>query len=77
MTDIHESLLEVGTEGLALVALDLAVLHSHPAQVVIHLRGVDGSCPLLILTRLLAQPVVDVVAEVVPSLACLQNTGSH
>lgn len=49
VTDVHESLLEVGAEGLALVALDLAVLHGHHAQVVIHLGGVDGSCPLLVL----------------------------
>lgn len=75
MTDIHESLLEVGAEGVALVSLGLAVLHGHGAQVIVHLRGVDGRRPLLVLARLLAQPVVDVVAEVAPRLACLQDTG--
>lgn len=74
ITNIHKSLFEVGTEGLALVALDLSVLHGHRAQVVIHLGGVDGGRPLLILARFLAQPVVDVIAEAAPSLACLQDT---
>lgn len=46
---LHKALLEVASESLALVALDLAVLDSPALQVVIHLCCVDGSCPLLIL----------------------------
>lgn len=60
---LHKALLEVAPESLALVALNLAVLDSLALQVVIHLRGVDGSCPLLILGRVLANPVVDVIGE--------------
>lgn len=56
-------MLEVAPESLALVALNLAVLDSPALQVVIHLCGVDGSCPLLILGRVLANPVVDIIGE--------------
>lgn len=46
---LHKALLEVASESLALIALDLAVLDGPALQVIIHLCCVDGSCPLLIL----------------------------
>lgn len=46
---VHQALFEVASEGLALVALDLTVLDGPALQEVVHLCGVDGSCPLLIL----------------------------
>lgn len=46
---LHKALLEVATEGLALIALDLSVLDSPALQEVVNLGGVDGSCSLLIL----------------------------
>lgn len=60
---LHKALLEVAPESVALVALDFTVLDSPALQVVIHLCCVDGSCPLLILGRVLANPVVDIVGE--------------
>lgn len=65
---IHKALLEVATESLALIALDLSVLDSPALQEVVHLRGVDGSRPLLILGRGLANPVVDVIGQVAARL---------
>lgn len=69
---VHNALLEVASEGLALVALDLAVLDSPALQKVIHLCGVDGSCPLLILGRVPADPVMNVIGQVA---ACLVDLG--
>lgn len=69
---IHKALLEVASEGLALIALDLTVLDSPALQEIVHLCGVDGSCPLLILRRGLANPVVDVIGQVA---ACLVDLG--
>lgn len=46
---LHKALLEVASEGLTLIALDLAVLDSLALQVVIYLCGVDGRRPLLVL----------------------------
>lgn len=68
---IHKALLEVATESLALIALDLSVLDSPALQEVVHLRGVDGSRPLLILGRGLANPVVDVIGQVAARLVDL------
>lgn len=72
---LHKALLEVAPESLALIALDLAVLDSPALQVVIHLRRVDGSCPLLILGRVLANPVVDIVGESAAGLVDLGMGG--
>lgn len=82
---IHKALLEVASEGLALIALDLTVLDSPALQEVVHLCGVDGSCPLLILRRGLANPVVDVIGQVAARLVDLrrgisnvpESLGSH
>lgn len=71
---IHKALLEVASEGLALIALDLTVLDSPALQEVVHLCGVDGSCPLLILRRGLANPVVDVIGQVA---ACLVDSQDY
>lgn len=72
---VHKALLEVATESLALVALDLSVLDSPALQEVVHLRGVDGSRPLLILGRGLANPVVDVIGQVAARLVDLGRGG--
>lgn len=68
---IHEALLEVASEGLTLVALDLAVLDGPALEEVVHLCGVDGSCPLLILGRGQANPVVDVIGQTAARLVDL------
>lgn len=68
---VHNALLEVAPEGLALVALDLPVLDSPALQEVIHLCGVDGSRPLLVLGRGLADPVVDVIGQIAARLVDL------
>lgn len=68
---IHDALFEVASEGLALVALDLAVLDSPALQKVIHQSRVDGSCPLLILGRVLADPVMNVIGQVAARLVDL------
>lgn len=72
---VHKALFEVASEGLALVALDLAVLDGPAIQEVVHLRGVDGSRPLLVLGRGLADPVVDVIGQTAAGLVDLGRTG--
>lgn len=59
----HDSLLEVASEGVRLVELDLAVLHGAAPQVVVQLRGVDGRAALLVLGGVLPDPEVDVLGE--------------
>lgn len=72
---LHNALLEVASEGIALIALDLPVLDSPPLQVVIHLRGINGSGALLILGRGLANPVVNVIGQVAARLVDLGRGG--
>ena len=71
-TSVHNALLEVASEGVTLVALDLTVLDGPALQKVIHLCGVDGSRPLLVLGRGLANPVMNVIGQVT---ACLVDLG--
>lgn len=52
------------------------MLDSPAFQVVVHLCGIDGSCPLLILGRVIANPEVDVIREVAASLVDLRRWGS-
>lgn len=72
---VHKALLEVAAERLALVALDLPVLDGPALQEVVHLRGVDGRRPLLVLGGGLADPVVDVVGQVAARLVDLGRGG--
>ena len=70
---VHNALLEVASEGLALVALDLTVLDGPALQKVVHLRSVDGSRPLLVLGRGLADPVMNVIGQVAARLVDLER----
>ena len=72
-TSVHNALLEVASEGVTLVALDLTVLDGPALQKVIHLRGVDGSRPLLVLGRGLADPVMNVIGQVAACLVDLRR----
>lgn len=73
LPSLHKALLEEASEGLTLVALDLAMLDSPALQEVVHLCGVDGSRPLLVLGRGLAYPVVDVIGQVAARLVDLER----
>lgn len=72
----HDALLEVATEGVGLVVLDLTVLHRAASQVVIQLCGIDGCTALLILGGVLPDPKVDILGEKAahsPGLGCSQR----
>lgn len=72
----HDALLEVATEGVGLVVLDLTVLHRAASQVVIQLCGIDGRAALLVLGGVLPDPKVDVLGEKAahsPGLGCSQR----
>lgn len=74
----HDALLEVATEGVGFVVLDLTVLHRAASQVVIQLCGIDGRAALLVLGRVLPDPKVDVLGEKAahsPGLGCSQRGG--
>lgn len=74
----HDALLEVATEGVGLVVLDLTVLHRAASQVVIQLCGIDGRAALLVLGGVLPDPKVDVLGEKAahsPGLGCSQRGG--
>lgn len=73
----HDALLEVATEGVRLVVLDLTVLHGATSQVVIQLCGIDGRAALLVLGGVLPDPEVDVLGEKAahsPGLGCSQRS---
>lgn len=59
----HDALLEVATEGVRLVVLNLTVLHRAASQVVVQLCGINGRAALLILGGVLPDPKVDVLGE--------------
>lgn len=69
--DIHDALFEVSLESCTLMALGLPVLHGSAPQVVIYLGGVYSCCSLLILGGALAQPIMDIVGEVIAGLVSL------
>lgn len=72
----HDALLEVATEGVGLMVLDLPVLHGAAPQVVIQLCSVDGCTALLVVGGVLPDPEVDVLGQETarsPGLGCSQR----
>lgn len=72
----HDALLEVATEGVGLMVLDLPVLHGAAPQVVIQLCSVDGCTALLVMGGVLPDPEVDVLGQETacfPGLGCSQR----
>lgn len=77
MANSHDALLEVATEGVGLVVLDLPVLHGAASQVVVQLCGIDGRAALLVQGGVLPDPEVDVLGEKAarsPGLGCSQRS---
>lgn len=75
----HDTLLEVASEGVGLMVLDLSVLHGAAPQVVVQLCGVDGRTALLFLRGVLPDPEVDVLGQETahsPGLGCGQRDQS-
>lgn len=75
-THSHDPLLEVASEGVRFMVLDLTVLHGAASQVVIQLCGIDGCTALLVLGGVLPDPKVNVLGEEAahsPGLGCSQR----
>lgn len=68
---LHDAFFKVSLKSCALVALGLPVLHGNAPQVIIYLGGVYGCCSLLILGGAYAQPIMDVIGEVIAGLVSL------
>lgn len=68
---LHDALFEVSLKSCTLMALGLPVLHGHAPQVIIYLGGIYCCCSLLILGGALAQPIMDIIGEVIAGLVSL------